>query len=66
MGGQMVGWWGCVSCGSKVPNDHRGPCMACGDRIARIVPAEMAAQIDAVPIQYYLPKSTALAPVSTT
>jgi hypothetical protein len=45
--------------------------MVCGDRIGRMVPAEMAAEIDLVPIQYYLPKpaaleSTAIGPSSTT
>ena len=41
MGVGMIGWWGCVSCGHKVPNDHRGPCPVCGNRIRRIVRAEI-------------------------
>jgi hypothetical protein len=33
----MIGWWGCGSCGRKVPNDHKGPCIACGGRVRRMV-----------------------------
>ena len=33
----MIGWWGCVACGRKVSNDHKGPCLACGGRVRRMV-----------------------------
>ena len=36
--------------------------MVCGDRIARIVPTEMAMEVATVPIQYAVPSSTALEP----
>src|SRR5262249_24412451 len=46
MGIAMVGWWGCVSCGLRVPNDHMGPCPECRGEIRRIVPVESALQAD--------------------
>jgi len=51
MGVGMVGWWGCGSCGLKVPNDHRGPCPECRGQIRRMVPTDMAVavELDAVP-----------------
>jgi hypothetical protein len=35
---ETIGWWGCLSCGDVVRNNHTGPCSACGGRIGRIVP----------------------------
>src|SRR6185369_16284169 len=36
----MIGWWGCVACGRKVSNDHKGPCAECGGRVRRMVSQE--------------------------
>jgi len=38
----MIGWWGCVCCGRKVPNDHKGPCVQCGGRVSRMIASESA------------------------
>jgi hypothetical protein len=43
----MIGYWGCVSCGRKVSNDHKGPCLVCGGRIRRIVSTDMGVRIAA-------------------
>ena len=36
---EAMGWWGCLSCGQTVPNNHTGPCPLCGERIGRVLPA---------------------------
>jgi hypothetical protein len=33
-----AGWWGCLSCRTRVGNGHSGPCTLCGGRIGRVVP----------------------------
>ena len=33
-----AGWWGCLSCKTRVGNGHSGPCSRCGGRIGRVVP----------------------------
>lgn len=33
-----AGWWGCLSCRTRVGNNHTGPCTVCGGRIGRVVP----------------------------
>ena len=47
-GGVMrICWWGLNgSCGQKVSNDHLGPCFVCGGRIRRIMPTEMANEVE--------------------
>src|SRR5688572_15670290 len=32
-----AGWWGCLSCKTRVGNGHSGPCSHCGGRIGRVV-----------------------------
>ena len=32
-----AGWWGCLSCRTRVGNGHTGPCTRCGGRIGRVV-----------------------------
>ena len=32
-----TGWWGCLSCRTRVGNTHTGPCSICGGRIGRVV-----------------------------
>jgi len=32
-----AGWWGCLSCRTRVGNTHTGPCSVCGGRIGRVV-----------------------------
>jgi hypothetical protein len=46
MGVMRICWWGCGSCGQKVSNDHLGPCFVCGGRIRRIMPTEMANEVE--------------------
>jgi len=52
MGGSTVGWWGCGSCGQKVPNDHRGPCPECRGQIRRMVPRVVSSNVDAAPLPF--------------
>src|SRR5262245_17374237 len=42
---EMIGSWGCLSCGLTVPNNHSGPCVLCGGQIGRLVPSEMPLDI---------------------
>jgi hypothetical protein len=32
-----AGWWGCLTCRTRVGNTHTGPCSVCGGRIGRVV-----------------------------
>ena len=32
-----AGWWGCLSCKTRVGNNHTGACSKCGGRIGRVV-----------------------------
>jgi hypothetical protein len=47
MSGESIGWWGCLSCGRTVPNNHTGPCPVCGERIGRVLPAVAAIHVRA-------------------
>jgi hypothetical protein len=47
MSGESIGWWGCLSCGRTVPNNHTGPCPLCGERIGRVLPAVAAIHVRA-------------------
>jgi hypothetical protein len=53
MGVTMICWWGCGSCGRKVSNDHMGPCLECGGRIRRIMPAEIAVDVGRETLPYH-------------
>jgi hypothetical protein len=46
MVGELIGWWGCLSCGTTVANNHTGGCPVCGDRIGRIVPSGVPLDAD--------------------
>ena len=52
MSDSTVGWWGCGSCGQKVPNDHRGPCPECRGEIRRMVPRDVSLNVDAAPLPF--------------
>jgi len=40
------GWWGCLSCKTRVGNKHTGPCIVCGGRIGRVVSANAQLSLD--------------------
>jgi len=42
MSGETMGWWGCLSCGQHVPDNHTGSCPVCGEQIGRVLPAAAA------------------------
>ena len=42
---EMIGSWGCLSCGLTVPKNHTGPCVLCGGQIGRLVPSDMPLDI---------------------
>jgi len=48
MSAETIGWWGCLSCGRSVPNNHTGPCAVCGERIGRVLPAAAAIHVPAI------------------
>jgi hypothetical protein len=41
-----AGWWGCLSCRTRVRNNHTGPCSECGGRIGRVVPLGTQLNLD--------------------
>lgn len=41
-----AGWWGCLSCRTRVGNNHSGPCSACGGRIGRVLPVGTQLNLD--------------------
>ena len=42
MSGETMGWWGCLSCGQHVSDNHTGSCPVCGEQIGRVLPAAAA------------------------
>ena len=55
-----AGWWGCLSCKTRVGNKHTGPCIVCGGRIGRVVPANMQLNLD---FGIVLPRREIVAPI---
>ena len=41
-----AGWWGCLSCKTRVGNKQTGPCTVCGGRIGRVVSSNMQLSLD--------------------
>jgi hypothetical protein len=52
-----IGYWCGESCGHRVPNDHQGPCLICGGRIRRRLPAETAIEFGVMPVPYRHPRT---------